>query len=444
MSKNPYTVEAVRERVRILIENSFPEKLSRPRHIGPEDEFPVVDANGEMADITPIFQDFSQEVWKPKYDPVTQAMVGVTKDGIEIGMDVGLGTLEIGFPHGDDLYNHLDNRRWILDMVDRRLKKYSFKRLTDYACQPVTVPTQDCWSPKGRSHKFRELFDPAVHVQTLSTAAQIHLDLTRSEVFKAQEVFLSLSPILIALNANSPVWGGKLDPRGMLAARQDFWYRFTRGFGYDNNVLCGPSCNGQSKHMLQLPPTSFRELAEFTCTARFLIQVHNGKIECPNVSFEEWCVGLETELSDEEFREAYLNHEGTLWWDARPRVAYGTIEIRPMCQNAGIEASHALVLGLIENLDQTLEYIRRAKTHQAWRALQTSALQNGLRAPGLEDLAARVLLLAKTGLLRRGNKEENLLGPLEARIASATSPGHDKKKLFETKGLPALLEQLLR
>lgn len=444
MSGNPQTVKAVRERVRNLLEQAFPEKLSRTRHIGPEDEFPVVDQKGEMADITPVFGDFVENGWKPKRDPVTCALIGVAKDGIEIGMDVGLGTLEIGFPHVPNLCDHIDERKRILRMVDYRLKNRSFKRLPDYACQPLTVPTREHWSPKGRGYRFREMFNSAVHAQTLSAAAQVHLDVARGEVFKAQEIFLSLSPVLIALNANSPVWGGRLDPAGMLAARQDFWYRFTNGFGYENNVFCGPMRSGCGGAMVERSPSSFEELADFTSTALFLVRVNGNAIECPLVPFEQWCASLEAELSDDEFREAYLNHEGTLWWDARPRVAFGTIEIRPMCQNAEITATHALTLGLVENLDKTLQFARQVKAYQAWRRLQKNALRDGLQAPGLKDIAAKVLLLAKTGLLRRGYKEEELLGPLEARIADGISPGHIKKQIFEKQGMSALLERLLR
>ncbi len=433
----PLENETIVDRVRRLYEDAFPTRLDGPRRVGFEDEFAVVDAEGGMADVAVIFEDFPRDVWKPKRDAVLGTLIGVRRpDGLEIGLDVGRGTLEIGWPPVADLHDHVRLRADILAGVDARLASHGFVRLEDYACQPRTLPAPEGWARKARADIFRTLFVPDVHLQTLSASAQIHVELARGEVLPALELFLAVSPVLIALNANSPVWGGALDPEGMLAARQDFWNRFTTNHGFWGNVLCGTE-------PAQHPPRTFAALAAIACRAKFLVRIDGGRAECPQAPFGAWAARDGREWTDDAFRAAFLDHEGTLWWDARPRAAYGTVEVRPMCQTRDALASRALVLGLAENLDAALAHVRGAGSFAWWRDRQDDAQRAGLSDEGLRSRARRLVQIAKDGLARRGLGEEEFLAPLRGPLETGRSPAHAKKDLFLQYGLGGFLRHLM-
>lgn len=425
-----------------LLSDAFPPKLINPRRIGPEEEYIVTrKTDGTMGNTTVIFQDMLRDGWIAKNDPVTSALIGVRKGEVEISTDVGVGTLEIGFTPVTNLFDHLPEREAILKIVDGYLESKGLLRLDDYAAQPVTVPVFKHWADKGRSHFFRTYFPRDVDVQTASASSQVHIEVSQEEMITVLEVFLALSGVLVALNANSPIWGGKLDPMEMMASRLHFWDRFTPQKGCWSNVHVGLLNN--SRVYEEQAPSSIAELAEYICGCKFLVHVNKGEIEQPDKPFEHWYDKRVQTTNDDELREGYLNHEGTLWWDARPRVRYGTIEVRPSCQNAHAVSSDALVLGLVENLQKTIRFVRERMSHEDWRRLRFKCLKGGLRTHDAAQVAREVLILANEGLVRRGFGEEHILKPLYQRLHELASPGLVKLHIFNEGGMPALLRHLL-
>ncbi len=425
-----------------LFAEAFPNKLDHPRCVGAEEEYIVVHkGDGTMANTLTILPAMVAVGWIPKFDAVTKELVGVRKGETEVGTDVGVGTLEVGFPPVINLLDHLPVREEILREVDQFLAKQGMWRLDDYSVQPVTIPQFEHWSPKARGNFFRTFFSRDVDVQTSSAASQVHVEVTLEEVVPVLEVLLALSSVLVALNANAPIWGGKKDPLGMMAARQHFWDRFTPQKGCWSNVHVGlPKFEPP---YLEQPPASLRQLAEWICGTKFLVHVEKGQVIIPNIPFGSWCAQQEDRLDEKQLRAAYESHEGTLWWDARPRVHFGTIEVRPSCQNIHAVSSDALVLGLVENWRNALHFVRHNCTHEDWRRLRFQCLTEGLRARGAAEAARNTLTLAKEGLLSRGLGEEKLLLPLYRRVDDLTSPGHEKLHIFNEGGMPALLRHLL-
>ena len=60
--------------------------------------------------------------------------------------------------------------------------------------------------------------------------------------------------------------------------------------------------------------------------------------------------------------EAFLLHDHYIWHSARLRTAYGTVELRPACQQPPQElmAATALYLGLVEGREQITDYLQTA------------------------------------------------------------------------------------
>ena len=420
--------------MRDIFPSSFPDRLKDTcRHIGIEDEFVVVDDKGEMCDVSVIFPHMINYGWKPKHDAVTQVLVGVEQNGIEVGLDVGVSQLEISYPHVNTLHEHASRAQSTIHLVDKLLAMHGFHRIVDYSAHPVTVPTRDHWAPKGRGYHFRDFFPPCVHAQTASASSQIHLDVTRDELLPAMELFLSIPGILVALGANSPVWAGVRDPEGMLASRQAFWYRFAIPSGYRGNVIAG-SESGKPKGGC----ATMGDLISTMEWTTFLAHVVGNTLRTSTLSFVETCPA---EMTKADFIDALKNHEGTMWWDVRPRIAYSTVEIRPTCQGKNALGIHAFCLGLMENIDKALAFVRSTFTFEEWRNFYLlEALRDGMRAPKAQELAFALCVIAREGLSKRGMHEEDFLDDVEKQIASGDSPGHAKLAAFERGGTEELLK----
>lgn len=424
--------------------DAFPVKLKNNwRRIGIEEEFAVVNLDGTGGEVSKIFPDLISCGWLEKHDPVTGALVGVTKDEIEVGLDVGIYQLEIGFPPKDDLLEHVAERERIFALVDDVLHKYGLVRLSDYGAHPVTVPHITHWADKGRGNFFKKFFCDLVHAQTSSSSSQIHLDVTYSELVPALQVLNSLAGPLIGLGANSPVWGGGRDPDGMIAARQVFWYRFLENYGFWNNIFIGQYLENP-QGALGMLPRSMEELMCFIASTKFLVGVEDGVLYTPNILFKDWALS-QRHLTQESLRVGLLDHEATIWWDARPRVAYGTIEVRPGCQGKNAVARHAFCLGLVSNLFEALELVNQ-RSYREWRYMKFDALRNGMYARGgIVEASKQAVGIARKGLLLRERGEEVLLDFDEILSQERPeSPGHAKLRVFEEGGMNALLEILLK
>lgn len=423
--------------------DAFADRLENgERKIGIEEEYAVVNQYGIGGFVGKIFPDFLALGWDPKYDSVTGALVGVSKDEIEIGYDVGIFQLEVGFPPNRDLIEHATMRIKTFALVDGILAKYGLFRLKDYGAQPITAPQRDHWADKGRGNHFKDFFCDLVHAQTSSASSQIHLDVRKSELIPALKVLNSLAGPLIALGANSPFWGGAHDPQSMLAARQVFWYRFLENYGFWNNIFIGPYLSNPQGALGSLP-RNINELMGFISNTKFIVGVKGGKLLTPNMLFGEW-LKSQGELSSLEYKDALKNHEATIWWDARPRVAYGTIEVRPACQGENALARHAFCLGLVSNLYAALELVNR-RSYKEWRYMKFDALRKGLYARGgIVEATKLAVSIAHEGLVRRGYGEEVFLD-FDSVLSQdrPESPGHKKLRVIERGGVEALIELLL-
>ncbi len=78
-------------------------------------------------------------------------------------------------------------------------------------------------------------------------------------------------------------------------------------------------------------------------------------------------------------------HEHYIWNSARLRAAYGTLEVRPACQQPWPEtmAAAALTLGLAEASQPIMAYIQEVLGEDYWQRMRTyhrQAIRHGLRA----------------------------------------------------------------
>ena len=142
---------------------------------------------------------------------------------------------------------------------------------------------------------------------------------------------------------------------------------------------------------------------------------------------------------------AFLFHEHYVWNSARLRTAYGTIEIRPACQQPWPEhmAAMALSVGLIEMAAPIMEYVQTALGEEYWSIMRTyhrQVIARGLAAPQpAPEFLRKLVCMAETGLRQRGQGEEKFIKPIFDRLDRHLNPAQRARRIFQSDGLASLL-----
>ncbi len=403
---------------------SFPAR--RPRHtVGRESEFPLVDATGRAGDHGLLWPDLAAGRTVLR-DP------GVDGRGLDIGVaaarwfaiaEVGRGTVEIGVgPRRSlgELSGDLDDA---LGAVGPAVTAGG-QRLLGLGIQPRTPPSPALMTPKVRYAALFEVI-PRWARWSVTASDQVHVRLGRDEIVDAMNALNACSGAMVALCANSSVYGGQ---RGAASGREAL------GAG----VTSEPFRNGAV-------PRRFADLADYvrwTSGLRCLILPDpRGGFVRPGGTYDD---RLRRRAAD---WEEYLFHEHYCWPSARPRARLGTLEIRPACQQPeGSFAAAALAVGLVERAEEVLGFLDDILGRTAWRRLlayRRRAVRDGLRAPepaagflaGLVDIAGR-------GLADRGLGEAPMLDEIRTRLARRRGPAEDAWRILERRGVDGLVRAM--
>ncbi len=228
-----------------------------------------------------------------------------------------------------------------------------------------------------------------------------------------------MTPVIIALCANSPVYNGRMSP--YCSARE----------GQMASIYAQEHRHG----MLARPVTDMADYVEMMSQTTYLIRRDDGKIIPSSQTFVEYLQENGADL------EAFLFHDHYMWNSARLRPAYGTIEIRPACQQPWREhmAACALGLGLVEAAEDITAYVDECFGQEAWSILADYhglAIRHGLRAPQpAPDFLGRIVEMVDVALRERGFGEERFLEPLFKRLERRMNPAQRMRAIFRTDGL---------
>jgi gamma-glutamylcysteine synthetase len=235
-----------------------------------------------------------------------------------------------------------------------------------------------------------------------------------------------MAPIIIALCANSPVYGGK--DSHFCSAREGVMAEIRAG-----------------EHRHGMPPAPYASLYDFVRTLSqptYLIVREGGDIVPSSRPFYAYLAENGPDF------QAFLFHEHYVWNSARLRAAYGTLEVRPACQQPWPEtmASAALILGLAEASAAVLGYIQATLGADYWERMRTyhqQTIRHGLRAPQpAPDFLAHIVAQAAEGLQSRGFGEETLLAPIRQRLQRHLNPAQRARSVLHADGLAAMIEAL--
>lgn len=404
--------------------------VERPalRTVGREAEFPVVDADGESVDVRRLWQTLlATPQLEPEYGPGPQRnfITGLKGPDYSYALEVGLGTIEVNTRPCEDLF---EIQQLMAEAVSRLVSAAARAgwRVLGYGIQPVTPPQLRIMSPKQRYLSlFRAMGDPWLWY-TVTAADQLHVAVSRAEMVQLLNFGNLVTPILIALCANSPIYGGQESP--YCSARE--------------GRMAAIRANEHRHGMLARPMASLVDFIETVSQSTYLILRAGGDVVPSSIPFTEY---LREHGAD---YAAFLFHEHYIWNSARLRAAYGTLEIRPACQQPWGEnmAVAALNLGLVEAASAVSALIVETLGEDYWekmRLYHQQVVRYGLDAPQpAPQLLQRVLALAEEALAGRGRGEERLLSPLWRRVERRQNPAQRARIVFRQDGIRGLLDHV--
>ena len=408
----------------------FPTTVQRPRTVGRELELPLVDDTGQAADVRRLWDLLlAYGDLKPKSD-VGNANLIVEAAGRDGGyaIEVGVGTIEINTRPCQSLLEVKAIAEQMVARLVRVAAAYGWVAL-GYGVQPVTSPALGLMTPKQRYQSLYRAMGNEWLWYTVTAADQVHVAISRAEAIPLLNFANLMAPVIIALCANSPVYANTLSPY----------------------------CSGrEAQHVLihanefrhGMPVRPFRDALDFVervAQATYLIH-REARADQARAAVIPAAIPFTEYLREHgPDYEAFLYHEHYVWNSARARAAYGTIEVRPACQQPWREhmAAAALSVGLIEAHAPIQAYVENALGEDYWEEMRTfhrQAIRNGLAAPQpapgfLEEIAR----LAAAGLHSRGLGEEPLMDPIFERLARHENPAQRARRIYRTDGMAGLL-----
>lgn len=268
------------------------------------------------------------------------------------------------------------------------------------------------WMPKTRYRTMRETLGArgklAHHMMLMTATGQVSLDWS-DEADCAQMMSLSarVSPLLVALYANSPLVEGK--PSGFMSFRSHVW------------TDVDPKRCGYLPAMLE-GSFSYRAYVEWALDAPLLFLRRRGEYLAPPLTFRQLLRdGFEGKPA---LYDDWVDHLSTLFPEVRIKRV---MEIRSAdcCDVAMTGALPALMRGLLYDAAarDELGKLLPTRTFAQHRELHAQAQREGL-APFAAQ-ARELVGIARRGLQRLGGDDAPLLDVLEERAVSGKSPADD-------------------
>ena len=400
----------------------FPERAGRVRSVGREAELPLIDTAGRAGD--------SARLW-PTLLRVTGAASVHDPSGLLIGAEaprwfclaeVGRGTVEIGVGPRRSIVELERDFAPALRTIDAVARGAGY-RLLGYGIQPRTPPGPAMLTPKARYEALAGAIGQGWLRWTVTASDQTHVDIGRDELVRAMNALNGCSGALIALCANSAVYGGR---PGAAAGREALSARVTGE----------PFRNGAVPRRFADPEDYVRWTVGFRT---LVLPDRRGGFTEPGVPFADRLIRRGPDL------EEWLYHEHYLWPSARPRARLGTLEVRPACQQPGATfAATALSLGWVEANGDVAAYLDQTfPGASGWRKLmgyRRRAVSAGICSDEpAPDFLATLVELSAEGLRRRNLGENAFLDPIRERLERREGPADRARRLLRERGMAALI-----
>jgi gamma-glutamylcysteine synthetase len=379
------------------------------RSVGIEKEFPVVRKDDYLAfDVRKIFPDLLAMKGEPFYDDFYSDELLAVKmpDGVVITTDAGWGILEIALTPVKDVHQGKD----LFDSYIGLLKDMIGERgglILGYGIQPLQPKLATNWIKKRRHKIVCQNFGCVHDVNiTITAGDQVHLSADENEIVPYNNVF------------NWPA---------SLAVRERFWW-----FTPDNR-------HGVFPYFAE----NLEGLFRYIISLRHFISKNGKDYFLPRMPFKSFLA----KNPEKSFSEELPALEGTMWYCARPRSMYGTIEIRPACcqPNDSALSLAAFCLGISERIGEAEHFIEELGypldiAREMREIGMTDALNGYLDDIPMHEICRNFLEISSKGLKQRGLGEEIYLEPLWDRVRKRKTLAEAAIQTFRDKGLPGLID----
>jgi len=323
-----------------------------------------------------------------------------------------------GDAHAENM-KHMGELKQVLEKLGLRAVGLGYR--------PYFTLAQMPWMPKSRYGAMRESLGArgshALNMMLMTATGQVSLD-WRDEADCIAKVNASVrvSPLLVAMYANSPIVEGK--PSGFQSFRSRVWNDVDAArCGYPEAMLDGSF--------------SYRAYVEWALDAPMLFLRRGAKYVIPKLTFREFLKrgfdGVPATFSD------WADHLSTMFPEVRLKKI---IEIRAADSN-GPEMTSALgavMRGILydEQAREAATKLLPAMKPNEFRALHYAAQKDGLGAAvgskTLADFAPEFVAIAAAGLKRLSGNDAPLLAPLEEIAKRREAPAVRALREFEKSG----------
>lgn len=413
----------------------FPEAVPW-RTVGRESEFPLVRADGSPGDLAELWPHLA--ALRPGMAEKREAsglLVELAADDYSVMAEVGKGTVELVFAPQRDLHGTAEVYARAMDHLQEAALRAG-QRVLGYGIQPGAGPDAALMTPKQRYGVLLDTIGETWLWFALTASDQCHAKVAREEVVILTNLAHLLTPMTIALCANSPIYGGQ--PCGAVSARE---------------LTMGRIHSAQARHGMPFGPDADVDgLVSRLVGQPFLVRVRGGRYEPMQGRFiDQLLDGVEAGQLDEDgaFGD-FLMHEHYIWNSARPRSTHGTLELRSACQQPLHEhmAAAALNTALVAAAPALAALIEAELGAEAWPAMRRwhhDAMFNGLAAPEpTPGFIGRALAACAAALEARGAGEERHLQPLFDRLDRGRNPAQEALAAFSAGGLAGLCDHAAR
>ena len=395
------------------------------RKVGREAEFPVVNEAGEAFDISLLWGDLVQPGLKRERAPDGR-IVGLNGLQYSYASEVGTGTIEVITGPRHDL-NQLatDHEAAVARLVE--VAATHGARVLGLGVQPLTVPSLALMTPKTRYGVLHQMIGDPWLTFTATASDQTHVDVAGPEIVPMTNLCNLLSPVIIALCANSGVVGGE-------HADVVSWREASMGTIQPEHGRHG---------MPHQPAETLAHHMEMLCALPHLMDRKDGVATPGDLRpFSEVMRGMDP---DEAWR-AFMVHDHYVWHSARPRSRQGTVEVRCACQQPWDShmAAAALSVGIISGAAEIARYVQDTLGSDGWTIMREwhgRVIRTGLQAPEpREGFIFGVLERARSALRARGRKEGAWIEPLFWRLERKQNPAQRFQAVMAEEGLAQAIQ----
>lgn len=357
-------------------------------------------------------------------------VIALTKGAETISLEPG-GQLELsGTPARTALAAHQENLRH-LALAKQEAARLGL-RLVALGYRPFDRVEDMPWMPKSRYGTMRQTLGArgrlALRMMLMTATGQVSLDwIDEADCVRKVSLVSHLTPILVALYANSPLVEGR--PSGFMSYRSHVWTEVdTARCGYLPSVFDGSF--------------SYRAYVEWALDAPLLFLRRKGQYLAPKLTFRQLLKeGYEQEPA---LHSDWVDHLSTLFPEVR---------IKRVLEVRGADAVGPLLTGALAALWRGLLYDKSSlgeaeslgpkRTLEEQQALHAEAQRKGLRAKAgfasLSELAVELVEIARRGLARLDPLDVPLLDPLAEVARSGRSPAERVLEEYEKGSSPQQL-----